>query len=172
MHERVNDRCSSWDSQHCDSELGLQLVNLVNRHGLSQIINEPTRITDQTASLLDLIITDVPNDIIQTGTLSPVGTSDHAVVICKLNLNTRAPQMYTREVWNFQQADWSGLNTALTMAPFDVAFQLYNDIDDIVHYWVNLVKQMLKEFIPCHIVRVRPKDTPWVTNQLRALIRK
>ena len=59
-------------------------VNLVSRHGLSQIINEPTRITDQTASLLDLIITDVPNDIIQTGTLSPVGTSDHAVVFCKL----------------------------------------------------------------------------------------
>ena len=77
--------------------LGLQLVNLVNRHGLSQIINEPTRITDQTASLLDLIIT-----------------------------------------------DWSGLNTAQTMAPFDVAFQLYNDIDDIVHCWVNLVKQTLK----------------------------
>ena len=95
-----------------------------------------------------------------------------AILYCRFNLNTRAPQMYTREVWNFQQADWSGLNTALTMAPFDVAFQLYNDIDDIVHYWVNLVKQMLKEFIPCHIVRARPKDTPWVTNQLRALIRK
>ena len=86
-----NDRCSSWDSQYCDSELGLQLVNLVNRPGLSQIINEPTRITDQTASLLDLIFTDVPNDIIQTGTWSPVRTSDHAVVFCKLNLNTKAP---------------------------------------------------------------------------------
>ena len=34
------------------------------------------------------------------------------------------------------------------------------------------MKQTLKEFIPCHIVRVRPKDKPWVTTQLRALIRK
>ncbi|CAC5398420.1 unnamed protein product [Mytilus coruscus] len=53
-----NDRCVSWFDSHSHSELGLSLFNLAHRYGLSQLIYEPTRYTDSSATLLDLIFTD------------------------------------------------------------------------------------------------------------------
>ena len=51
-----NDRCVHWDDRHSNSEMGLKLYNLVNDRNLFQLVDEPTRITDTTDSLLDLII--------------------------------------------------------------------------------------------------------------------
>ena len=52
-----NDRCTSWDSLHDNSELGSNLVNLFTTHCLSQLVTSPTRVTHANASLLDLFVT-------------------------------------------------------------------------------------------------------------------
>ena len=49
-----NDRCSNWESDHADSELGTQLVDLLADFDYSQLIDESTR----NQNILDLIITD------------------------------------------------------------------------------------------------------------------
>ena len=37
-----NDRCSSWELEHLESELGQSLVTLLHEFNLSQVINKPT----------------------------------------------------------------------------------------------------------------------------------
>ena len=56
----MNDRCISWEDDHRDSELGTKLLALVNQNNLFQIIEEPTHVTPNNASLLNIIITDSP----------------------------------------------------------------------------------------------------------------
>ena len=143
-----NDRCLTLDSLHSDSELGLKLYDLINRNDLFQIIKSPTRITDQSSSLLDLIITDAPQLVNCSGTLAPIGSSDHCVVFCRLKPTVLKPNSYKRQVWNYNSADWTGLSNALDNAPFDTAYTNYEDINDIIHYWTSLVTSTCAEFIP------------------------
>ena len=150
----------------------MKLYDLINRNDLFQIIKSPTRITDQSSSLLDLIITDAPQPVNCSGTLAPIGSRDHYVVFCRLKLTVVKPNSYKRQVWNYNSADWTGLSNALDNAPFDTAYTIYEDINDIVHYWTNLVTSTCAEFIPSRSVTIRARDKPWVTNELRWLIRK
>ena len=76
--------------------------------------------------------------IVDSGTLAPVGTSDHCVVYCHIDLDVRSRSSFKREIWDFRNANYAGLNAALSQAPFDVPYDLYNDIDDIVYYWFTL----------------------------------
>ena len=39
------------------------LLNVIDIYGLKQLINEPTRITPLTSTLIDLIFTDQPNNV-------------------------------------------------------------------------------------------------------------
>ena len=58
-----NDRCTHWDDRHERSEMGLKFYDYLNDLNLFQLVDEPTRITEDSASLLDLIITDSPGYI-------------------------------------------------------------------------------------------------------------
>ena len=55
-------------------------------HGLKQLIESPTRITEKTSSLLDHILTNVHEKISQSGVID-VGLSDHQMIYC------------TRKIW-------------------------------------------------------------------------
>ena len=78
-----NDKCLAWDSQHIGSELKLNLFDLVTGNNLFQLINEPTHITPISSTLLDLIITDSPGFIIDSGISDPVGDPYHSSIFCK-----------------------------------------------------------------------------------------
>ena len=110
--------------------------------------------------------------IVDSGTLAPVGTSDHCVVYCHIDLDVRSRSSFKREIWDFRNADYAGLNAALSQAPFDVPYDLYNDIDDIVYYWFTLLKSTISDFIPHRSVKIRSTNKQWVTCEFRRLLRK
>ena len=71
-----NDRCQIWNSDHRDSELGLDLFNLLLEFGLMQLIDKPTR----NSNILDLIITKIPNLIELYGVSEPINDLDHCSI--------------------------------------------------------------------------------------------
>ena len=64
---------------------------------LEQIINEPTRITDSSSSLLDLIITNYTDEIMKSGTVdfSDMGL-DHDMVYCNIAIDNEKPEPLSR----------------------------------------------------------------------------
>jgi len=56
-----------------------KLINICEIFGLSQLITEPTRVTAQSQSLIDLCITNTPDKIVRAG-IMPLGISDHSLV--------------------------------------------------------------------------------------------
>ena len=58
-----NDRCHTWHDNHDHSKLGLQVIDKPTRH----------------SNLLDLMITDCPAFVRDSGAWSPVSSSDHFV---------------------------------------------------------------------------------------------
>lgn len=166
-----NDRCTQWDSDHQNSELSNKLVDTLNATNLHQIITEPTRITLNNANILDLIITDSPGYIMDSGTLPPIANLDHCCVFAKLTIKYITDSSYTRHIWSYKHADFIGLKQELENAPWDVGLDVFDTIDDSVDYFQKLIISTAKDFIPNRVVLIRPKDKPWMTNNIRRLFR-
>ena len=67
-----------------------QLTNNGDIYGLRQLISEPTRITDKSATLTDLIFTNCPERVLCSG-VAHISISDHNLVYAfrKLSINFR-----------------------------------------------------------------------------------
>ena len=69
------------------SNNSVQFDNLLNGIGLRQIVNEPTRVTHSTASLIDLIIIDNSLSYGNCTVKDISNISDHFAVMCDLDID-------------------------------------------------------------------------------------
>jgi hypothetical protein len=145
-------------------------VDLVNSFNLSQIINEPTHFTGTAQTLLDLIITDSPAHVVNSGTMAVVGLSRHNVIYCKTTGSTNR-QNYYRDFWDIRVADFEGLNNALADIPWDAIFD-HNDINKTVENWFYILTETSKEYIPYRRTLIRAKDKPWITPDIKNLLNR
>ncbi len=166
-----NDRCVDWESNHADSELKLQLYDLLHVNNLFQIIKDPTRLTANSSTILDLIITDAPGYIISSGVLPPIFDLDHCVTSCSVQVQHNNEPSFIRETWNYNAANFDGFRIDLDRALWHSAYHMYDDLDDIVGYWSELFLNTAKQHVPYIIVRHRPRDKPWMTTEIRKLLR-
>ena len=129
-----NDRCKLWSDNHSQSEMGTTLKDLVNDLSLHQIVSEPTRITEATSYLLDLIITDSPGNVLEHEVLPPLANLDHSTVYASFKIKYFTSQKVNRIVWHYKNADIEGLNMAYSETPWNTGLDLYDDIDDCESY--------------------------------------
>lgn len=61
--------------------------NMFDSYGFSQVINEPTRITSTTSTLLDPIFVSDNKIIGKSGTRDSNGVSDHLLTFCTMNIS-------------------------------------------------------------------------------------
>ena len=66
------------------------LVDITNLFSLTQLIEEPTRITSSSSSLTDHIFTNTPDKVICAG-VSNVGLSDHSLIYAYRKLSMERP---------------------------------------------------------------------------------
>ena len=80
------------------------LLDPCNELNLSQIIKEPTRITTQTRSLLDVIIVTPLTKIKNSGVIN-TGISDHCLVYCIIKVKTKKPNPKYIHVRSYKRCD-------------------------------------------------------------------
>ena len=64
-----NDKCNSWDDDHCTSELGRKLYDLAKVNTYNQLINEPTRTSGPVLFAIRKTTFIYENDILKSGFL-------------------------------------------------------------------------------------------------------
>ena len=129
---------------------------------LFQLINEPTRLN----SLLDLIITDSPGYVDNYGTLPPISNIDHRIIFGSLTIKNLLPPKIHRSVWHYNNADFQLINQELTEAPWDTAYALYDNIDDILDFYYSLIDSIMEEHIPKRNITKNKHDKPWMNGFL------
>ena len=55
------------------------LLNIIDIYGLTQLITEPTRVTQYSSTLIDLCLTNSPDKISRSGVIN-IGISDHSAI--------------------------------------------------------------------------------------------
>ena len=150
---------------------GNKLIDFCLTYNLECHVTEPTRITQNSQSCLDQIISNIPNFVSSVVVEHPVSTNDHCTVGVELKFKLESDAAYHRHIWLYEQTDCDGFKAALNSARWDDCFQT-NDVNVACEQWTNLFLNIARTFIPNKVILVRPQNSPWYTSELRKMKRK
>ena len=136
---------------------------------LTQLVTAPTRITDSSRTIIDLIFCS-NRMITSSATVTPCSLSDHHIVSCNINIKPTRPPPHFLQTRPLHRCDTEALTQDLESAPWHVA-ELFDEIDDQVNFWENLYLSILDNYAPKKSIRVRAKSLPWIDGELRKLMR-
>ena len=115
-------------------------------NNLTQHVKEPTRITSTSATQLDLVITNLPMLVRDVGVGSPVHENDHSTIFGTLNLKTVKRQTFSRDMWDFQNANFDLFREELGNANWEECLDS-DDIDIICDRWSKLFLKISEKVI-------------------------
>ena len=162
-----NVRSNSWWSDDINSIEGTQIEALTSLYGLHQIISEPTHITPYSLSCIDLLFTNQPNMVLNSGVHpSLYEKCHHQIVFAKINLKIDFPPPYERILWDYNKADNTMINQCIQQFNWDIAF-LGKSIEEQVKIFNDTVLNIFSNFVPFKTVTFDDKDPPWITDHIK-----
>ena len=143
--------------------------DLYSSYGFNQLIDLPTRVTDNSVSLISLIYVNQPDDIICHGTLQRI--ADHDGVLVSFNTKSIKPKPKTRMIYDYKNADIDGLIQYIK--DFDFNQTVFNcPVIDQCEKFTNVLTQAFSMFVPTKTITIRPFQAPWTNSYTRLLLRK
>ena len=142
-----------------------EIKSIISINDFKQTVKEATRITENTATLIDIIITNNPSVIVCTKTV-PIAFSDHDLIGCvrKLHhlkyasrvINCRNTKNYSKELMcdELSTQDWTPVYEST----------------DVNYAWTcmkNTILSCFDKLAPVIKKRIRGKPSPWLTDELK-----
>ena len=140
--------------------------------GMSQLISQPTRITNNTKNLRDLIFTSNIKLVKYSGTYSSFANLDHFPIFAELDLTQSAKidDDPTITIWDYQKMDTELLTRQLLNS--DWTSMMSKNVDTATSEFIALLHDAADAAIP-KIQLIRKKhDKYWATSELKRHIRK
>ena len=147
---------------------GIILKEFADSNFLTIHVNEPTRITETSSTILDQFLSNVPNLVKSVQIDPPLATNDHCTISMIINLKVHTPANYIRHIWNYKNGDLKGLNEAISSYDWEHCFQ-GDDIDMVLDRWTTSFLNLARQYIPNRVITVRSRDDPWFSGELRKL---
>ena len=144
--------------------------NLMSESSLTQVIKENTRITEYSRTQIDLIFTSRP-ELYVSGVLH-VGFSDHSAVFAVRKLHRmKPPPPRSIETRNYKRYDKDAFVQDLNNVPWPLISR--SSCDDVDSSWDTfkiLFNDVANSHAPTMKVRLRSREIPWVTPDIRQLM--
>ena len=162
----IGDLNSNFMTQHGNLLQNFALIQSLSIHNYA-----PTRITQNSATVLDQCLSNFPSDIKSVAVHAPVSDNDHSTLAVKIRFAKHKTSKYQRTMWNYKAANFDGFRNALNAADWDQCFAM-QDVNSICESWSSKLLEYVKQYVPNKLVVVRPNDKPWYNGYLRRLNRK
>ena len=143
------------------------LIGITELYGLHQLISEPTRITETSSTMIDLIFTNTPDKIVCSG-VSHVGISDHSLIYAfrKLSTGLHNKGHSTVNYRKFKNFNSESFRNDTCSQNWDV-LRAYNNPNDMWLVWKTTFNNVVEMHAPCRTRRVRLSKSPWITPELK-----
>ena len=141
--------------------------------GLNQLISEPTRVTQESQTLIDHIYTN-NEETIQCVSVEKMCISDHFAVFCNRKSHASACKNIHQVITyrSFKNFDEANFLSDLSCVPWEM-LENFDDIDDIVSVWNSLFLETLDKHAPIKSHRVKKKYQPeWLTPEILDCIKE
>ncbi|MEW8548517.1 MAG: reverse transcriptase family protein [Candidatus Thiodiazotropha sp.] len=150
-----------------------KVLDICKQYNLHQLINEPTHFTESSSSLIDLILVSNRQSIEMFGVGEPILMQDiryHCPVYSIFNFKKSISKSFQRKVWLYEKGNYDELRNKVS--DFDWNTVQNEDINQYALNFSNKLLEIASECIPTKFITVRPKDLPWMNNNIRKLMRK
>ena len=148
-----------------------RIYDIYQSYRLEQIINEPTRETTETSTLLDHVVVSNINNIVESGVYR-VALSDHYLVYAvrkfRGGLNNQHKVIKTRQMKNFDEELFLADIASVDWQAF---LHCSTDINVIVEQWTKMLALIIQRHSPILERRVSERYSPWITPHLKLMIR-
>lgn len=145
---------------------GRDLMDIMDIFAFENLISGATRITDNSQTLLDLVLTNSKLRVLQAGVSNP-HVSDHALVYAILRVfspKCRSQKICFRSMKNF---DVDKFCDDLNYAPFVTVMNSFEDVNDNLFAFESMYTSILDEHAPMKTVRVRGNQVPFMNDEWR-----
>ena len=153
---------------------GRELEDLFTSLNLTQIISEPTNFEPgKKPSCIDLIVTDQPNLILDSGIRASLDPHcHHQIIYGKVNFRIPPPPPYERKIWHYRRANSAAIQRSMINFPWLQHFNLNPDINWQVKTFIEIVLNIMSNFIPNEVQRFVPRNPPWISKHLKSTLNK
>ena len=126
-----NSRCKKWwpeDNVNEDHQ-GIALDEFIESDALFQLINQPTHILENSKSCIDLIITNQPSLLVESGVHPSLFKGcHHEIIFGKVAVSVPYPPPYKRRLWDYKIADDLSIRESLMNIDRYLEFAILNQM--------------------------------------------
>ena len=144
--------------------------SIIEPFSLTQIIDQPTRITENSRTLIDLMFVKNPEKVVSHGACAVPGVSDHHLIFMAYDIKKPKFKPHKVTIRNFKNFDLEGFQAAAELAHFENVYNVVN-INDKVTILENTINDLLDQFAPYKTYTItKQNSTPWLTDEIRKVM--
>lgn len=144
------------------------IMDTFESYGLQQLIDEPTRVTQSSSTLIDPIFINTPDLVTRYGTASSNGISDHNLVYVDMSLNIKKPPPRMFSFRSFKNFNQPNFEYDLLNIPWHRIFQERN-IETKIELFNQFIIELFDAHAPMIEVRATKPKAPWLNDEIRRL---
>ena len=142
--------------------------NIMNMFNLIQLVDSPTRITQTSSTLIDLVLASDNLCCTRKGIIE-LFCSDHCGIHVSTNFMKINQHSFKRKIWLYYNADFDLYRESLEVCDWNLAELT---VDEYVNKITSNIMQSAEVSIPNKMLTIRPRDPPWMNNTIRRAIRE
>ena len=147
--------------------------NQTNRQWVSSVLDLKqvvTIATHQSGSTLDLIFTNMSDNYYSPRSLGPLQSSDHYVILWQAKNNQPKPKRTKVTIRPLNSQSICDFGRWIGTYCFDDLCSIVN-LNSKVQQFNSLLLEMFHKFFPTKVVVVSESDKPWITSDLKQMIK-
>ena len=146
-----------------------KIKSLYELYQLTQMIDEATRVTMTTSSLIDHIVTNTPEKISDSGVIH-TGISDHSLVFAIRKISVIDKQENILEIRNMKNFNEEKFIEDLLKQPWEHIYFCAEDPNAMWEIWKKIFLDVLDKHAPLQHKKIRSIKAPWITNDIKNLM--
>ena len=148
-----------------------KIGNIIHSLSLTQLINKPTRITTNSSTLLDLIITNKKDLIIHSDVLS-CSIADHELITVTINVRKEKRAPITKTYRSLEKYSQNTFCQLLLDKSFQLKSILGTDsVNDQVKIFTQVFNNCLDNCAPVVTKIIRRPPAPWIDSEIKVAMR-
>lgn len=152
-----------------DCRDGQALSDFCSTLNLAQLVQEPTRVTNNSQTLIDVALTTNVN-IIHDCKVKSSTISDHSLVSLTLKLKPPKPRPTYITTRSYKNYNPEKFEDDLAKVPFHM-ISFFDDFDDQIHAFNCLFLDVLNDHAPMKRTRIKTRPNPYITQEIRQLMK-
>ena len=142
-----------------------ELKTIIHQNGFTQIIKNPTRITKDSKTLIDIIATNYPVHIVSS-CVTATSLSDHDLVACVRKINNKKFPEKTTHCRNYRNYD-PGLMEQDFASVNWIPVMTATNVNDALNIFNIIVKFIFDKHAPYTTKRSKSRPCQWMTDDIK-----